>query len=58
MPPLPDVLSQPGIMKGEELRRASCVSAFEGTAALTSGRVVYNQIKSLTLRTFSTLREY
>jgi hypothetical protein len=58
MPPLPDVLSQPGIMKGEELRRESCVSAFEGTAPLTSGRVVYNQIKSLTLRTLSTLREY
>jgi hypothetical protein len=40
MPPLPDVLSQPGIMKGEELRRESCVSAFEGTAPLTLGRVV------------------
>jgi hypothetical protein len=37
IPPLPDVLSQLGIMKGEELRRESCVSAFEGTAPLTSG---------------------
>lgn len=36
MPPLPDVLSQPGIMKAEELSRESCVSAFEGTAPLTS----------------------
>jgi hypothetical protein len=37
MTPLPDVLSQPGIIKAEELPRESCASAFEGTALLTSG---------------------
>jgi len=37
MPPLPDVLSLPGIMKAEELRRESCASAFEGTAPFISG---------------------
>jgi hypothetical protein len=38
MPPLPDVLSQPEVMKAEELPRESCASAFEGTVPLTSGR--------------------
>lgn len=37
MPPLPDVLSQPGIMKAQELPTESCASAFEGAALLTSG---------------------
>jgi hypothetical protein len=39
MPPLPEVLGQPGIMKAEELPRESCASAFEGAAPLTSGRL-------------------
>jgi hypothetical protein len=37
MPPLLDVLSQPRIIKAEELQRESCVSAFEGTTPLTLG---------------------